>query len=125
MKILITLDCPTLLPYQRDDLLAAVGVLARGMGGEIVGPIDGLEYAVDDYSGAQRTFHSRDEAAAFAMAVALTGKSHVHIDVLCWSREAAIGYQGEDFAAHVYDADPDASTHDRIRVTAESVGSVA
>lgn len=85
--------------------------------------VDGLEYAVDDCSGHQRVFKLPNEAAGFAVSVAMTGKQDVYIDVLTWTRAAAIAYGGDD-AGQVYDEDPDASVHDRIRVTAESIGRV-
>lgn len=83
-----------------------------------------LEYAVKDASGKECIFDTPDEAAGFAVGLAAcTGKA-VNLDVLCWTREAAIAYAG-DHGSEVYDEDPEASIHERIVIRAESKGRIA
>lgn len=90
--------------------------------------VEGLEYAVDDCSGQQRVFKLANEACGFAVSVAMSGKSDVSIDVLCWDRSAALAYGGEK-AGELYDElhendEHGCSVFDRIRLTAESIGFV-
>jgi len=87
-------------------------------------PVPNLEYAVDDCSGRERIFKTPDAAAGFAVAIAMSGRANVSIDVLTWDRDAAVAYGGDD-AGEVYDEDPEASVHDRIVIKAESMGRVA
>jgi hypothetical protein len=83
-----------------------------------------VEYAVDDASGKQRIFKKADEAAGFAVALAISdGRPH-NIDVLVWSRSGAVAYGGDD-AGDEYDEDPEASVFDRIVVQAEATGRIA
>lgn len=90
-------------------------------------PIPGLQYAVKDCSGRERVFDMPDEAAGLAVAVAMSGKSDVSIDVLAWTREAAVAYRGGDIyeGGEEYDDDPEASVFERITIKAESIGHVA
>lgn len=48
----------------------------------------------------------------------------VYIDVVTWTREAAVEYGG-DAAGEVYDEDLDASVHDRIECTLNDAGKVS
>jgi hypothetical protein len=83
-----------------------------------------VDYAVDDASGREVIFKTADEAAGFAVSVALSGRSPVYIDVLIYSRAGAKFYGGDD-AVEQYDEDPEASVSERIRIKAESEGRVA
>lgn len=82
-----------------------------------------VDYAVDDASGNERIFNTFDEAAGFAVVIALA-KGGSHIDVLIFSEGAADFYGGMD-AILVYRADPEASVHERIEITADMLGRVA
>ena len=83
-----------------------------------------VEYAVDDASGKQRIFKSSNEAAGFAISLAMSHGRSVNLDVLVHSPAGARWYQGSDGAAE-YEDDPDASVFDRIIVNAESIGHVS
>ena len=83
-----------------------------------------VEFAVDDASGDQRIFKQFDAAAGFAVGVAASGRSNVSIDVLIYSVSGA-RWWGGDYAVEQYRDDPDASVSDRIKIRAESIGSVA
>jgi hypothetical protein len=87
-------------------------------------PVKNLEFAVDDSSGHERIFHTFEEAAAFAISLATSTGAKVNLDVLAWDRKAAKAWGG-DYAAEEYDADPDASVHDRIVIRADSQGRIA
>jgi len=82
-----------------------------------------VEYAVEDGSGKERIFKTPDEAAGFAVSMALSGRP-AYIDVLIWSRAGAVWYRGSDDGGDEYDEDPEASIFERIRVKAESEGRV-
>jgi hypothetical protein len=82
-----------------------------------------VEYAVNDASGRERIFKSADEAAGFAIALALSDGRHHDIDVLVYSRAGAVWYGG-DSGGFEYDEDPEASVFYRIRVDATSHGRV-
>jgi hypothetical protein len=82
-----------------------------------------VEYAVEDGGGQERIFKTADEAAGFAVSLAMSGRT-VYIDVLIYSRAGARFY-GDDHAVEQYDEDPEASVSDRIQVKAESLGRVA
>lgn len=83
-----------------------------------------VDYCVDDCSGAERSFKSFDEAAGFALAVAISGKENVHLDVVIWSEAGAFAYGGDD-ALETYREDPEASVHERFEIKANSQGRVA
>lgn len=56
----------------------------------------------------------KSPAAAFKVAQEQAAASGFHtIDVVCWSRGAALLWAGE-YGGEEYDADPDASVHDRL-----------
>jgi len=66
-----------------------------------------VEFAVDDASGNERVFKTTDEAAGFAVSLALSdGRPH-NIDVLVWSAAGAKWYGGDD-AVTQYEEDPEA-----------------
>lgn len=73
-----------------------------------------------DIIGTYKTF---DEAAGVAVARSASTGEKVEINVLIYSKAGARWYGG-DHALEEYDADPDASVHDRIVVKAESTGRV-
>lgn len=81
-----------------------------------------VEFAVNDASGRQRTFRKFAEAAAFAVAVAATGRK-VNLDVLVMSVAGARAYAGDE-GVRLYREDPDASVFDRVVIRAESIGMV-
>jgi hypothetical protein len=82
-----------------------------------------VEFAVDDAAGRQRTFRKFDEAAGFALAIALSGKPRVCLDVIVWSRSGARAYAGDDGVAR-YLEDPEASVFERYEISANDQGSV-
>jgi len=82
-----------------------------------------VEYAVDDASGNQHTFKTFDEAAAFAVSLAGSGRS-VNLDVLVWSEAGARAVGGDD-GVEEYREDPDASVFQRLEVKVNFVGRVA
>ena len=84
-----------------------------------------VEYAVDDANGRQRTFKSSNEAAGFAISLAMSQGKAVHIDVLVHSPAGARWYRGSSDGVTEYEDDPDASVFDRIVVSAESIGRVS
>ena len=79
-----------------------------------------VEYAVDDASGKERIFKDFDSAAGFAVAVALSGREHVNLDVLVWGEEGA-AFVGLEEA---YAEDPEASVTQRLVISAASAGRV-
>lgn len=82
-----------------------------------------VEYAVDDAGGKERIFKTFDEAAGFAVAIALTGREHVNLDVLIWDKSGARFYGGED-AVEQYEEDPEASVFERFEIKVNAVGRV-
>lgn len=84
-----------------------------------------LEFAVAmAKAGGEKIYKTFAEACGFAVCIAVSTGEDVNIDVLCWSRAAAIDWQG-DAGADSYDEDPDASVFERIVVKADSQGRVA
>jgi len=84
-----------------------------------------VEYAVNDASGKQRIFKSSNEAAGFAIAIAMSGGGAVNLDVLVHSPAGARWYRGSSDGVAEYNEDPDASVFDRIVVSADSIGRVS
>ena len=84
-----------------------------------------VEYAVNDASGKQRIFKSSNEAAGFALSLAMSHGGSVNLDVLVHSPAGARWYRGSSDGVEEYNEDPDASVFDRIIVTAESTGRVS
>lgn len=82
----------------------------------------GVEYAVDDVQGKQRTFRSFDEAAGFALLVAMS-RGEAVLDVIVYSRAGARFVGGDDAVAR-YDEDPEASVFERFEITVNAVGRV-
>lgn len=83
-----------------------------------------VEYAVDDAGGKERIFKTFDEAAGFAVAVAVSGKEHVNLDVLIFSKSGAKFYGGDD-AVEQYNEDPEASVFERFEIKVNAVGRVS
>jgi hypothetical protein len=82
-----------------------------------------VEYAVDDASGRERIFKTADEAAGFAVSLALSdGRPH-NVDVLVYSAAGARWFGGND-AEDQYQYDPEASVFERIEVRATSHGRI-
>lgn len=81
-----------------------------------------VEYAVDDASGAERTFHDFDEAAGFALSVAVS-RGETDLDVLIWSEKGAKFYGGDD-AVEQYNEDPEASVFERFEIRVNAVGRI-
>lgn len=82
-----------------------------------------VEYAVSDASGRERIFRTFDEAAGFAVSLALSdGRPH-YIDVLIYSEKGAEWYGGSE-ATDEYREDPEASVFERIEVRTTSLGRV-
>jgi hypothetical protein len=84
-----------------------------------------VEYAVDDASNKQRIFKSSNEAAGFAISLAMSHGRPVNIDVLVHSPAGARWYRGSSDGVKEYEEDLDASVFDRIVVSAESIGRVS
>jgi len=82
----------------------------------------GVEYAVDDAAGKERTFKTFDDAAGFAVALAASGRA-VNLDILVYSEEGA-RQLGGDGAVEQYREDPDASVFERLEIKVNSVGRV-
>jgi hypothetical protein len=82
-----------------------------------------VEYAVDDYEGRERVFKRFEEAAGFAVSVALSGRGEVNLDVLVWSEDGAEWYGGDD-AVEQYNEDPEASVFERFQIRVNPVGRV-
>jgi len=83
-----------------------------------------VEYAVDDASGKERIFKTANEAAGFAVSLAISdGRPH-YIDVLIYSVEGAHWYRGNSDGDDAYNEDPEASVFDRIEVRADAQGRV-
>ena len=84
-----------------------------------------LEFHVsDEQSTASTIFHNFDKACGFAVARCCNAGVTVHVDVVTWTRAAARKWGGEH-GEETYDADPEASVHERVVVKAESLGRVA
>jgi len=81
-----------------------------------------VEYAVEDGGGHQRTFHDFDEAAGFALTMAVS-RGETDLDVLIWSEEGAEWYGGSD-AVEQYNEDPEASVFERFEIHVNAVGRV-
>jgi len=81
-----------------------------------------VEYAVDDASGKERVFKKFDEAAGFALAMAVSRGSS-NLDVLIHSKWGAKFYGGDD-AFEQYKEDPDASVFERFEIRVNNVGRV-
>jgi hypothetical protein len=81
-----------------------------------------VDFAVDDAGGNQRTFKTFDEAAGFAIAVAIS-RGESKLDVIVWSKGGAKFYGGDD-AVEFYKEDPDASVFERYEIRVNAVGRV-
>lgn len=84
-----------------------------------------LEFHVGDERGnATEIFHNFDKAAGFAVSRCCSSGISVVIDVVTWTRTAARRWGGEA-GEETYDADPEASVHERIVIKAEALGRIA
>jgi hypothetical protein len=81
-----------------------------------------VEFAVDDASGEEHVFKTFDEAAGFALSIAVA-RGESALDVLIWSRAGASWYVGDD-AVERYNEDPDASVFERFEIRVNNVGMV-
>ena len=81
-----------------------------------------VEYAVDDAGGKERVFKTFDEAAGFALAVAV-GRGSSNLDVLIFSEKGAKFYGGDD-AVDQYNEDPEASVFERFEIRVNAVGRI-
>lgn len=82
-----------------------------------------VEYAVDDVEGLEHIFKEFNEAAGFALVLALHGRP-VNLDVLI-QREAGAQWFGGDDAVEQYRDDPDASVFRRLEIKVNDMGRVA
>lgn len=81
-----------------------------------------VEFAVDDWSGKERVFKTFEEAAGFALQIAVSnGESK--LDVLVWSEAGAKAWGGDD-AVEQYGEDPEASVFERFEISVNAVGRV-
>lgn len=80
-----------------------------------------VEYAVDDRKG-ERIFNTFDEAAAFALSLAIS-RGDATLDVLIYSEDGAEWYGGDD-AVDRYNEDPEASVFERIEIEVNNAGMV-
>ena len=69
------------------------------------------------------TFYQAKAHAVFLLHAFRYNVPIVCIDVVTWTRAAARQYGGDEAAA-IYDEDPDASVHDRIKCTLDSKGNL-
>jgi hypothetical protein len=83
----------------------------------------GVEYYVDQPDGETFITKDADQAAGMAIAIAMSGRPDVTIDVIVLSVAGARAYGGDD-AVKQYREDPETSVFDRIIVRAESQGRV-
>lgn len=81
-----------------------------------------VDYAVDDASGKEHTFKTFDEAASYALSVAISTGS-AKLDVLIYSTWGAKFYGGDD-AVEQYKEDPEASVFERFEISVNNVGRV-
>jgi hypothetical protein len=82
-----------------------------------------VEFAVNDASGEERIFKTWDEAAGFALVIAM-GRGESSLDVLVYSEEGARWAQGDE-GVDQYREDPDASVFERYEIKVNAVGRVA
>lgn len=69
-----------------------------------------------------RTFTKFSEAVEHAFVLAAAGEK-ITLDVLAWSRAGAKAWAG-DYAAEIYDEDPEASVFERYELSVNFVGRV-
>jgi hypothetical protein len=81
-----------------------------------------VEYAVEDGGGQERVFKTFDEAAGFALSMAVA-RGRSELDVLIWSESGAKWYGGDD-AVDRYNEDPEASVFERIEIGVNLIGMV-
>ena len=82
-----------------------------------------VDYAVEDGSGKERIFKTWDEAASFALGMAISRGESV-LDVLVHSTWGAKFYGGDD-AVQQYKEDPEASVFERFEIRVNAVGRVS
>jgi hypothetical protein len=82
-----------------------------------------VEYAVEDARGHERIFKTYDEAAGFALSMAMS-RGRSALNVLIWSEAGAEWYGGLD-AEDRYREDPGASVFERFEITVNNVGMVS
>jgi hypothetical protein len=82
-----------------------------------------LEFHVEDAGGHTQIFETGDEAAGLAVSLCMGDGEPHYIDVVTWTRAAAVKYAGSD-GGDIYDEDPEASVFERIEVKARSFGTV-
>ena len=85
-------------------------------------PIEAYEHADLEFHVGPYIFKNFRDAAREALCRALTGRTAL-IDVVTWTRGAAVAWQGED-GGDSYDEDPEASVFERIEVGANSLARV-
>jgi len=81
-----------------------------------------VEYAVDDLSGKQHTFRKFDEAAGFALNVAIS-RGRANLNVLVYSKAGARAVMGDEGVA-MYEEDPEASVFERFEIRVNNAGRV-
>lgn len=81
-----------------------------------------ISFAVDDEHGIEHVYDSFDEAAAFALKVAVS-QGESELDVLVFSEEGADAYGGDDAVAQ-FNEDPEASVFERLEIQVNNVGRV-
>ena len=82
-----------------------------------------VEYSVDDASGQERIFKTFDEAAAFALSIAIA-RGEADLDVLIHSTWGAKFYGGDD-AVVQYKEDPEASVFERFEIRVNNAGRIS
>lgn len=82
-----------------------------------------VEFQIDTPSGESRYFKHFNEAAAFAVTHAASGRP-VELDVLIHSRAGA-KWWGGDYAVKQYNDDPDASVSERLVISVDARGRIA
>jgi hypothetical protein len=81
-----------------------------------------VEYSVQDGSDKERIFKTFDEAASFALSMAIA-RGEADLDVLIYSTWGAKFYGGSD-AVDQYKEDPEASVFERFNITVNNAGRI-
>jgi hypothetical protein len=82
-----------------------------------------VTFAVDGRDGHYQTFRTFEDAAVFAVGLAISNGARVFIDVLVYTPAGARWWAGDDAVERWHD-DPDASAFERIEIRANSLGRI-
>lgn len=82
-----------------------------------------VTFAVDGRDGHYQTFRTFEDAAVFAVGLAISNGARVFIDVLVYTPAGARWWAGDDAVERWHD-DPDASVFERIEIRANNLGRI-